>query len=289
MMITLPRSCRLQGRLRDATRGGSLHARRKPVQIRSSTGSISTAIRVWRSISAFAEAARALLFATFSLLSLACLMALLGKAEVRAADAHAEPAPVAGEPGTASPTVLVLGDSISAAYGMALERGWVALAEQRLRRQWPGLAMVNASISGDTSAGGLRRLPRLLEEHAPQLVIIELGGNDGLRGYPTPKLEQNLTQMAQLAKDAGAAALLLPMEIPPNYGPRYTDAFRQSFRTASKSTGATLGPFILERVATDRGLMQSDGIHPTEAAQPLLVDTVEQAIVDALSMAVQPG
>ncbi|MEM6485934.1 MAG: arylesterase [Pseudomonadota bacterium] len=289
MMITLPRSGGLQDRLRDPTRGGLLHARREPVQIRSRTGPISTAIRARRSISVLAVAGRGLRCAASSLLSLACLMALLGTAGVRAADSHTEPAPVAAETGIASPTVLVLGDSISAAYGMALERGWVALAEQRLRRQWPGLAMVNASISGDTSAGGLRRLPRLLEEHAPQLVIIELGGNDGLRGYPTPKLEQNLTQMAQLAKDAGAAALLLPMEIPPNYGPRYTDAFRQSFRSASESTGATLGPFILERVATERGLMQSDGIHPTEAAQPLLVDTVEQAIVDALSTGLEPG
>ncbi|EED32776.1 acyl-CoA thioesterase I [gamma proteobacterium NOR5-3] len=169
-----------------------------------------------------------------------------------------------------APRVLVLGDSISAAYGMSLEQGWVALLERQLREQWSNSRVINASISGDTSAGGLRRLPELLAEHAPHLLVIELGGNDGLRGYPTNKLESNLTQMAELANAIGAQVLILPMEIPPNYGPRYTRSFRESFQRAAAATDSTLGPFLLEDIATDPGLMQQDGIHPTVQAQPLI-------------------
>ncbi|MEO0438277.1 MAG: arylesterase [Pseudomonadota bacterium] len=176
------------------------------------------------------------------------------------------------------PTVLVLGDSISAAYGMALEQGWVELTERRLQQEWPELEIVNASISGDTSAGGLRRLPALLKSHAPDLVVIELGGNDGLRGYPVPELESNLTKMATLAREAGSQALILPMEIPPNYGPRYTSAFRNSFINASNASGAALGRFLLDDVATDAQLMQDDGIHPTIEAQPLIADVLEADI-----------
>jgi acyl-CoA thioesterase-1 len=169
-----------------------------------------------------------------------------------------------------APRVLVLGDSISAAYGMSLEQGWAALLERRLRERWPASSVVNASISGDTSAGGLRRLPDLLAEHSPDLLVIELGGNDGLRGYPTNKLEENLTDMAELAIKAGAEVLILPMEIPPNYGPRYTRSFRESFENAAETTGATLGPFLLDGIATYPNLMQKDGIHPTVEAQPLI-------------------
>ena len=172
----------------------------------------------------------------------------------------------------AAPKLLVLGDSISAAYGMSLEQGWVTVLAQRLRGQWPDSAVVNASISGDTSAGGLRRLPPLLERHAPDLLIIELGGNDGLRGYPTTQLRENLVNMVRAGQDAGAQVLILPMEIPPNYGPRYTSAFRASFTAATEQTGATLGPFLLENIATDTALMQEDGIHPTVSAQPMIVD-----------------
>jgi acyl-CoA thioesterase-1 len=175
---------------------------------------------------------------------------------------------------TANPRILVLGDSLSAANGMSLEQGWVALLEEALRNDHPQVEVVNASISGDPSAGGLRRLPPLLEKHRPQLLIIELGGNDGLRGYPTRQLEENLRSMAALAGEIGSEVIILPMEIPPNYGPRYTEAFRNSFRAAAEATGAALGPFLLEEVATDPALMQEDGIHPTVSAQPKLLAAV---------------
>ncbi|WP_439100530.1 arylesterase [Congregibacter sp.] len=181
------------------------------------------------------------------------------------------------------PRVLVVGDSISAAYGMSLEQGWAALLEVQLRERWPNTRVVNASISGDTSAGGARRLPNLLEEHTPDLVIIELGGNDGLRGYPTQKLEANLTFMAEAASAAGARVLILPMEIPPNYGPRYTRSFRKSFERAATDTGATLGPFLLDGIATEDQLMQQDGIHPTVEAQPLITDILQPVIETLLA------
>lgn len=178
--------------------------------------------------------------------------------------------------------MLVLGDSISAAYGMSLEQGWVARVESQLRDRFATAEVVNASISGDTSAGGLRRLPALLAEHQPDLLVIELGGNDGLRGYPTAGLRDNLVGMAALAQQAGAAVLILPMEIPPNYGSRYTRAFRQAFVDAAAQTGAGLGPFPLDNVATRPELMQSDGIHPTVEAQALIADRLLPAIAAAL-------
>lgn len=174
--------------------------------------------------------------------------------------------------------MLVLGDSISAAYGMSLEQGWVALLERRLQEDYPEMSVINASISGDTSAGGLRRLPSLLKSHNPDLVILELGGNDGLRGYPTTQLADNLYEMVRLSTAAGARTLVLPMEIPPNYGPRYTQAFRDSFQNAASLQGAALGPFLLTGIATDTSLMQGDGIHPTVQAQPIIVENLLPAV-----------
>jgi acyl-CoA thioesterase-1 len=174
--------------------------------------------------------------------------------------------------------LLVLGDSISAAYGLSLEEGWVALAETALAGRGLAVEVVNASISGETSAGGRRRLPALLETHDPDAVVIELGGNDGLRGYPVAQLRENLAAMAETAQASGARVLLLPMEIPPNYGPRYAGAFRDSFPQVAEETGASLGPFPLEAVATDPTLMQADGIHPTAAAQPRIVETLLPAL-----------
>jgi acyl-CoA thioesterase-1 len=187
-------------------------------------------------------------------------------------------------PATASPsrTLLVLGDSISAAHGMSLAQGWVALLEQRLQQSHPEYRVVNASISGETSAGGLRRLPALLEQHQPAVVVLELGGNDGLRGYPPGQLQQNLTRMSRLARDAGAEVLLLGMEIPPNYGARYTRAFRESFTRAAEATGAHAAPFMLDGVATREDLMQGDGIHPTADAQPKLLDNVLPSLLEIL-------
>ena len=179
--------------------------------------------------------------------------------------------------------ILVLGDSISAAYGMSLEQGWVAMLAERLSDAEPGYEVVNASISGETTAGGLRRLPELLARHQPGLVIIELGANDGMRGYPLKSLRSNLSTMTQLAQEAGAKVILLAMEIPPNYGARYTAGFRDSFAEVAANTGAVLGPFVLDGVATDPALMQEDGIHPRKEAQPMLLDNVLPTIMTALT------
>ena len=168
----------------------------------------------------------------------------------------------------------MLGDSISAAYGMSLEQGWVALLADQLEASHPDTVVVNASISGETSGGGLRRLPQLLEQHQPRIVIIELGGNDGLRGYPVNRFRDNLREMAQLSQQAGARVIFLSMEIPPNYGSRYTHLFRESFGVVAEETGSVLGPFMLEGVATEPSLMQADGIHPTVEAQPALLNNV---------------
>jgi acyl-CoA thioesterase I len=179
-------------------------------------------------------------------------------------------------------TILVIGDSISAGYGIQRNQGWVALLEARVAALQPPYKVVNASISGDTTGGGLARLPRALEIHSPDVVVIELGGNDALRGYPVDKIEGNLDAMATLAKDAGAAVLVLGMEIPPNYGARYTQAFHAIYADVAKRTGATLVPFLLDGVATDDALMQADGIHPTAAAQKQLLETVWPALKSLL-------
>lgn len=181
--------------------------------------------------------------------------------------------------------ILVLGDSISAAYGMSLEQGWVAQLATAITSRHPQASVVNASISGETSAGGLRRLPALLEEHAPALVIIELGANDGLRGFPLPGFKKNLAALVTLAQQAGARVILLPMEIPPNYGPRYTAGFRDTFRAVADETGSVLAPFLLQGIATDARYIQPDGLHPTVDAQPLILanvlPTVNRVLADS--------
>ena len=171
-------------------------------------------------------------------------------------------------------TVLVVGDSISAAFGMDTREGWVALLEERLVEQGFDQRVVNASISGDTSAGGAARLPTLLTEHQPELVIIELGGNDGLRGQPPAQLQQNLAAMVQQSQKAGAKVLILGMQLPPNYGVRYTTAFAAVFATVAQQYATPLVPFVLEGVGGVPAMMQSDGIHPTAQAQPKLLDNV---------------
>ncbi len=171
-------------------------------------------------------------------------------------------------------TILVLGDSISAAYGIQREQGWVALLEARVAALAVPHQVVNASISGDTTGGALARLPRALDVHKPDLVVIEVGGNDALRGYPIDRIERNLDAMVTLSKDAGAAVLVLGMEIPPNYGARYTQAFHNVYAQVAARAGAPLVPFLLDGVATDSALMQADGIHPTAAAQPRLLENV---------------
>ena len=179
--------------------------------------------------------------------------------------------------------MLVLGDSISAAYGMSLQQGWVAQLSDELREQYPALNIVNASISGETAAGGLRRLPALLAEHNPSLIIIELGANDGLRGYPLETLRKNLTALTVMAQNNGAKVILVPMEIPPNYGSRYTAGFRDSFREVAKETNSILAPFLLDGVAINPALMQADGLHPTVEAQALMLANILPTVTATLA------
>lgn len=171
-------------------------------------------------------------------------------------------------------TVLVLGDSLSAAYGVPSETAWVELLRDRIESQDLDWTVVNASISGETTDGGLRRLPGLLEAHDPTIVVIELGGNDGLRGFPPNVIESNLANMIEQVRDTGATPLLVGMQIPPNYGQRYTTMFADIFPTLSDRYNTVLVPFFLEGIYDQDGLMQGDGIHPTEEAQPRLLDNI---------------
>lgn len=179
--------------------------------------------------------------------------------------------------------ILVFGDSISAAYGMSLEQGWVAQLAEVLEAQNRPYTVINASISGETTAGGLRRFPALLSEYEPTIVIIELGANDGLRGYPLGTLKKNLLQMVELAQQNNAKVILLPMRIPPNYGSRYTKGFFQTYQQVAQKTSSVLAPFILEQVALNPALVQEDGIHPTVEAQPLMLDTLLPTILRELT------
>ncbi|MCD5975186.1 arylesterase [Pseudomonas quasicaspiana] len=174
----------------------------------------------------------------------------------------------------AAGTVLIVGDSISAAFGLDTRIGWVALLEQRMKQEGFTDKVINASISGDTSAGGRARLPALLAEHKPELVILELGGNDGLRGQQPAQLQQNLASMIDSSRDAGAKVLLLGMQIPPNYGPRYTNAFKEVYTNLAAEKKVPLVPFFLEGVGGVPELMQADGLHPAANAQQKLLENV---------------
>jgi acyl-CoA thioesterase-1 len=173
-----------------------------------------------------------------------------------------------------SRTILVLGDSLSAAYGLRVEQGWVALLQKRLESQGYGYRVVNASVSGETSDGGLQRLPRALQLHRPAVLILELGANDALRGLPLDRTQANLERMVGQAKRAGAEVLLLGMRIPPNYGPKYTTQFYEMYRDLAKEQKLRYVPFFLEQVALRDDLMQADGLHPNGTAQPILLDTL---------------
>ncbi|WP_430445792.1 MAG: arylesterase [Pseudomonas piscis] len=174
----------------------------------------------------------------------------------------------------AAGTVLIVGDSISAAFGLDTRQGWVALLEKRLDDQGFGARVINASVSGDTSAGGQARLPALLAEHKPQVVVLELGGNDGLRGQPPQQLQQNLASMIDSAQAAGAKVLLLGMQLPPNYGVRYTQAFAKVYGQLANDKKVALVPFFLEGVGGHPEMMQADGLHPAAVAQDKLLENV---------------
>lgn len=179
------------------------------------------------------------------------------------------------------PLVLVLGDSLSAAHGIAADSGWVSLLEARLSDSRRG-RVVNASISGETTAGGLARLPALLEQHQPALVAIELGANDGLRGLPIGQIHENLARLTELAQDAGAGVVLIGIELPINYGPRYRGQLREVYADLADRTGAWLVPFLLEGVVLVDGMMQDDGLHPTAQAQARILENVWPAVETAL-------
>lgn len=190
----------------------------------------------------------------------------------------------AAEPSASSRTVLVLGDSLSAAYRIAPESGWIALLEQRLMQQEPQrrYPIVNASISGETTAGGLARLPKLLADNAPALVLIELGANDGLRGLALEEIRANLQRILKACRDAGAKVVLIGIELPVNYGPQYREGLRNLYRDVAHEFNVPLVPFLLEGVATDPKLMQDDGLHPLAAAEPRVLDTVWPVLAPVL-------
>ena len=168
------------------------------------------------------------------------------------------------------PPILVLGDSLSAAYGMRVEQGWVSLLAERLKTSGYGYRVVNASVSGETTGGALARLPRALEMHRPAVVIIELGGNDGLRGLPIDDVRSNLDSIVRLSRKAGAQVLLIGMRIPPNYGPPTPATSTRCSPRSPASSKLPLVPFFLDGIALDDGLMQDDGLHPNASAQPKL-------------------
>lgn len=181
-------------------------------------------------------------------------------------------------------TLVIVGDSISAGYGINPQNGWVSLLSEKLQLEESGYQTINASVSGNTTGDGLSRLPKLLETYSPEIVVIELGGNDGLRGYPLKLMETNLTKMIQQSRDAGAKVLLLGIEIPPNYGQRYTDEFRNVYQRVAENENVILVPFILENIATQPDLMQNDGIHPTEEAQGLLLENILPALKSVIAI-----
>jgi acyl-CoA thioesterase-1 len=170
--------------------------------------------------------------------------------------------------------ILIVGDSLSAAYGMEIGESWPSLLQQRLDEDGHAYRVFNSSITGETTEGGRTRLPKLLERHEPAIVIVELGGNDGLRGLPLEVTRDNLSAMIEMSQAAGARVLLAEMRIPPNYGRAYTEAFNGAYTVLANQYNVVLVPFLLQDIALEPGMMQSDGVHPTAAAQPLILDQV---------------
>jgi acyl-CoA thioesterase-1 len=175
---------------------------------------------------------------------------------------------------SASKTILVLGDSLSAEYGLVRGTGWVPLLVDKLKTEKIDAGVVNASISGETTSGGKSRLPQLLEKHRPDVVVIELGANDGLRGLSIAATEQNLRAMIKASKNAGAKVLLLGMQIPPNYGTDYTRRFTDMYPKLAKESKVALVPFLMENFAQQPAMFQADRIHPTSEAQPIMLNNV---------------
>lgn len=179
-------------------------------------------------------------------------------------------------------TVLVLGDSLSAGYGLDAGEGWVSLLEQKLKSEGLPHRLINASVSGETTAGGLARLPALLDRHKPAIVLIELGANDGLRALPLKQLRSNLERLVDTTRNAGAEPVLFEMRIPENYGASYTEAFTRSFHEVAQAREAALVPFLLAAIATDPDAFQDDGIHPSAASQPRILELIWPSLAPLL-------
>lgn len=181
-----------------------------------------------------------------------------------------------------APTILVLGDSLSAAHEIPDESSWVNLLDRRLKEKFPKSILINSSYSGETTTQGLARLPGLLAEFNPNIVLLELGGNDGLRGLPLVHIQRNLKKMIALCKQSHATVVLIGIQIPPNYGPRYQKRFFEIYEALAKEYQLPIVPFLLEGVALNPKLMQADGIHPNEEAQPIILETVWGILEDQL-------
>jgi acyl-CoA thioesterase-1 len=180
--------------------------------------------------------------------------------------------------GAAAETLLIVGDSLSAAYGIPVETGWVALLQQQLAAEHPGWKIVNASISGDTTANARARMPQAVSTHQPDIVVLELGGNDGLRGLSLDAMRDNLAAMIELAQAHNAGILLIGVDLPPNYGPRYTEKFRAVYQSLTVDYRIALLPSLLDGVGTRTELMQTDGIHPNGKAQSQIAERVRQSL-----------
>ena len=182
-----------------------------------------------------------------------------------------------------APTVLIIGDSLSAGYGIDVDQSWTSLLQTRLDSQGYEYKVVNASISGDTTEGGATRIAPTLEKFSPSLVVLELGGNDGLRGFPPDRIKENLKSMIEACRESGAEVVMLGIRIPSNYGPRYTQAFEGVYRELADELSVPWIEFFMEGVALNGELMQDDGIHPNEAGQPILLDNAWPIISAALA------
>ena len=198
----------------------------------------------------------------------------------QAAAAFAEETPSAGS--SPQPKLLIFGDSLSAAYGISEDEGWVTLLAERLAQEDSELEVVNGSVSGETTTGGRARLPSLLERYNPAFVLIELGGNDGLRGLPLSLMRENLTDMIQLSQSSGATVMIAGMQIPPNYGPRYTEPFFAQYAELAAEFDLYLIPFLIDGIPQQPGLMQADGIHPKAEAQLMILDNFWPVLLEAL-------
>jgi acyl-CoA thioesterase I len=198
----------------------------------------------------------------------------------QAAAAFAEDSPSAGS--SPLPKILIFGDSLSAAYGIGEDEGWVTLLAERLAQEDSELEVVNGSVSGETTTGGRARLPSLLARYNPAFVLIELGGNDGLRGLPLSLMRENLTDMIQLSQTSGATVMIAGMQIPPNYGPRYTEPFFAQYAELAEEFDLYLIPFLIDGIPQQPELMQADGIHPKAEAQSMILDNFWPVLLEAL-------